>query len=132
MKCYDFALHYEEVKKGVTISVTRTAVLHCGDTDFTLSKISEFLDDMRKIYKDVKRLAKTAHYIDVELTVAEYKRHGGNSCGQLEQLNFDRWYYTGSAENDGIHLEADTRYTEASHDMWLDFERVNILNDIAA
>ena len=132
MKCYDFALHYEEVKRGVTISVTRTAILHCGDTDFTLSKIAEFLDDMRKIYKDVKRLSKDSHYIEVELTVAEYKRHGGNSCGQLEQLNFDRWQYRGEASGIGIRLDADTRYTPAYHDMWLDFEKVDIFNDITA
>ncbi len=132
MKFYDFTLHYEEIKKGVTISITRTAKLECGDSNFTLSKISEFLNDIRKIYRDVKRLSKTAHHIDVELTVSEYKKHGNDLHGQLEQLNFDRWYYIGSAECDGIHLEADERYTELTHDMWLDFAKIDILNDITA
>lgn len=91
-----------------------------------------FIDDIRKIYKDVKRLAKVGHPVEIELTVAEYKRHGSGDHCTLSQGNFDRWEYLGTAEADGIHLDPDGKYTEPSHDIWLDFEKFDPLHDITA
>lgn len=132
MKSYTLNLNYQEKKRGLTVDVTRTATMNCGDSGFELKEIATFLDDVRKIYKDVKRLSKTAHHIEVELSVAEYRIHGIDGHRHSTQENFDFWKYYGSAEEDGIHLEADERYTEPSHDMWLDFGKFDPLNDITA
>lgn len=129
MKIYTLKLNYAEVKKGLKVDVTRTACMNAGDTYFTLSDIAAFLDDIRKIYRDVKRLAEVAHPIEVELTVAEYRRATG---GQLQDKNFDCWTYLGTAEKEGIHLNPDTRYTNECHDIWLDFGKFDPLNDITA
>ena len=122
MKYYKMTLSYQTTKKGLTVDVTRSAVLRCGDTYFTLSDIATFLDDIKKIKNDIKRLAKDGQTIEVELTVSEYKRN--DTTKMLDSVNFDRWTYYGIAYNDGIHLDADVRYTTESHDIWIDFEKI--------
>ena len=132
MKIYTLTLNYTQRKRAERHDVMRNAVLNAGDTYFTLSDIADFLDDVRKIYADVKRLAKLCETVDIELTVAEYKRHGSGVHSNLSQENFDRWTYYGTAENDGIHLDADTRYTTETHDIWMDFAKFDPLHDITA
>ena len=127
MKIYHFNLNYQTVKRGITVDTTRSAVLNAGGNYFNLRDIAEFLDDVKKIYADVKRLAKECKYIDVEICVSEYE----NDSNYIVK-NFDRWTYNGIAEAEGIHLDADTKYTNECHDMWLDFAKFDPLHDITA
>lgn len=127
MKTYHVTLNYETVKRGIKVDTTRTAQLNAGGNYFTLSDICEFLDDLKKIYADVKRLAKDGKWIEVEICVSEYE-----SDTNYITKNFDRWTYYGIAEAEGIHLDADTKYTNECHDIWLDFAKFDPLRDITA
>ena len=131
MKNYTLTLSYVQIKRNERVDVTRSAVLAAGDMAFNLQDIATFLDDIRKIYNDVKRLAKLCETVEIELTVAEYSRHGHDRM-QLRDEDFKCWTYAGIAEADGIHLEPDTRYVPESHDMWLDFGKFDPLHDITA
>lgn len=127
MKIYHVNLNYQTVKRGITVDTMRSAVLNSGGEYFQLSDIAEFLEDIKKIYADVKRLAKNGQWIEVEIYVSDYEDEKNYIV-----RNFDRWTYYGIAEADGIHLDADTKYTNECHDIWLDFAKFDPLHDITA
>ena len=127
MKIYHVNLSYQSVKRGIKVDTMRSAVLNTGGEYFQLSDISEFLEDIKKIYTDVKRLAKNGQWIEVEIYVSDYEDEKNYIV-----RNFDRWTYYGIAEAEGIHLDADTKYTNECHDMWLDFAKFDPLRDITA
>lgn len=101
------------------------------------SKIVEFQKSGNKLLREVKKLLSagqwlefsimTSGYEDVE-EYTEYTQFGPHKS-TCNQLFFNCWKYEGNgmSESDGadlgadggLHLEADTRYTVETHDIWM-------------
>lgn len=121
----DYTMHFETIQysKGTTIKIEKKASLEMGvDTKF--QDIIQFEADVKKILNAIKKAYKRGDYINVDICAANYQTtyHEDGSFTN-EQLTFDRWFYEGLQDNeDGLHMEADARYTEEWHDLWLDYK----------
>lgn len=135
------------IKKGqeITVKVHKDARLGIdpkfmrfedSHTDI-FSKIVEFQKSGNKLLREVKKLLSagqwlefsimTSGYEDVE-EYTEYTQFGPHKS-TCNQLFFNCWKYEGNglAESDGadlgaeggLHLDADTRYTDQMHDIWM-------------
>ena len=97
----------------------RTASFNAG-YDSAFSEMIKFMDDAKKIWRyAMKAKAKNNWY---QLEVTEYTYDGENS-------DLNRWvsrYEPGDEE--GIYLDADTKYTPAERDMYL---TKDLMNDLA-
>lgn len=135
------------VKKGqeITVKVHKDARLGIdpkfmhfenSHTDI-FSKIVEFQKSGNKLLREVKKLLSAGQWLEFSITtsgyedVAEYTQYTqfGPHKSTCNQLFFNCWKYTGNglSESDGadlgvdggLHLEADTRYTDETHDIWI-------------
>lgn len=120
-----YTMHFKtnQYKNGVSITIERKADLELG-VYTSFDDILRFESDVKKILNAVKKAYRNGDYIEVDLCVANYQTDYHDDGGfDNKQLTFDRWYYEGLQDNeDGLHLNADERYTEPSHDLWLDYK----------
>ena len=59
-------------------------------------------------------------YMEMEVIQAAYEGRIDELKQDLEQKDFDRWYFRGrNKDADGIYLDADSRYTSPSRDLFL-------------
>ena len=129
-KNYTLTLSWSTYKNGVFVDCTRNAALNCDGEQFTLRDIRTFLDDVKKIYKQINGFKKNNTYFRVELSIAVYQRKESDKYYN-DQKAFDFWSFSGYIQegDDGIMLRADEKYTPANLDIWLEFKG-DILTDI--
>ena len=129
-KNYTLTLSWSKTEKGVFVDCTRNAVLNTDGESFILSDIRVFLDDVKKIYKQIGVFKKDGTHFRVELSISTYQRKESDKY-YSDQKAFDYWTYSGyiQPDDDGIMLRADEKYTPSSRDIWLEFKG-DILTDI--
>lgn len=135
-------------KPGQTVEVRVQKDAHlCIDPRFMrfedshtdiFSKVVEFQVNANKLLRKVRKLLSAGQYLKLSVTtsgyedVAEYTEQTqfGPHKSTCRQLFFNLWTYEGNGHSDidgadldakegGIHLCADTRYTDERHDIWM-------------
>ena len=122
-KNYAMTLHWQTHKAGLWTDCTRNAVLNCDGEQFQLRDIRTFLDDVKKIYRQIGVFKKDDKSFDLEITVSTYQRKDSDKY-YLDSKDFDRWTFRGCVyqDDDGLYMSADNQYTEANRDFYLTFK----------
>ena len=129
-KNYTLTLSWSKTEKGVFVDCTRNAVLNTDGQQFTLRDIRVFLDDVKKIYKQINAFKKNSTFFRVELSISTYQCKDSDKYYH-DMKAFDFWSFSGYIQegDDGIMLRADEKYTPANLDIWLEFKG-DILTEI--
>lgn len=127
MKTFKITLTTKVNKKGETVEQTFTADLRL-DNNVAFSEMVEFFESVKNLWKKAMTASKKGSYIDMEVVTATYENwHNPNK--PLITKEFNRWTFTGyNDDQDGIYLQADTRYTPAHRDMYL---TKDVMKDLA-
>ena len=120
MKNYIVRLETVTTKKNSETKCKYKAELDLCD-DMRFSEIMEFTDQVKMIWRKAMQASRRGDYMEMEVIEAAYAGRLDELKEELEQKNFDRWYFEGRnyEDTDGIYLQADTRYTPAQRDMYL-------------
>lgn len=121
MKSYEFEITVTKDVRNGSITIQRKAQLVLDDSCL-FHTILLFVEDFRKALSEAKKAAKKKEYVTAEFFISSYS--GWEEEGKiLKQKSFDCWRFEGYLEEeDGLYLPPDLRYTEATKDIWLDYE----------
>lgn len=119
MKSFELKLKVDEIRRRETTERTYKAEINLTDsTDF--SKIIEFMEDIKKVWKKGMAAIKAGFYMELEVTEAVYE-NWLEPEKNLVQKSYNRWVSAPTHEQDseGIYLRPDTRYTDECRGMYL-------------
>lgn len=123
----EFETTFRDGNKEITIRLK--ADLDIG-ADTTFHAIAKFTDDVRELMKEYQHCLKEGNFCKVSLSQSILTYDGE----RFTSTGYNRWEYCGYPTEDGgetgIYLKADTRYTEAEWDMFLEFSD-NVLEELA-
>ena len=125
-KVYDVDFSTVKASSKGTVTTNLSAKLDL-DCDFNescmLSNIADFRDDFRKIMREAQKATRDDRWFSVQVTVATYDRTGSGPEA-FKSVEFYAWCFGGynSIDSDGVYLSPDVRYTDRSHDMYIEFK----------
>lgn len=122
---------FTKAKRNTEIKVTRCAELEYS-IETTFESIERFLEDFKKVLKMYKNCAKEGTFCSVYLSVSTFQVTRNSEF--ITQTNFDGWKYEGNpnldADENGLYLSPDLKYTEAERDIFIDFSE-SIISQLA-
>ena len=119
MKNYIMKLETVTTKEKSELRSRYRAELDICD-DMRFSENEEFTEQVMMIWEKAMQASRRGDYMEMEVIQAAYEGRIDELKHDLEQKDFDRWYFRGrNKDADGIYLDADSRYTSPSRDLFL-------------
>lgn len=128
-KAIEISIEYTKTKRNCQVDIKQKAEVEFGiNTSF--ASIERFIDDFNNVLSAYKHCAGSSTYCKVYLSVATYDQAGNYKT--MRQNSFKGWYFNGipSADDEGLYLSPDIKYTEESHDIYIAFDQ-SLMNQLA-
>lgn len=121
MKNISCEISYEVSTENRVVRVLQKAHL-CFGTETQFHALQKFLRDMDMVIQEYKKCAENIIPCNVYLSVATYYKPEDRD---LETQSFDGWHFEGvpSSDDEGLYLSPDVRYTNETHDIYIDFSK---------
>ena len=120
MKSFDIVLTAATYKRNETIQVKTESKIYLTDDTAFLDDAS-FLDEVKALWKKARKAVKDGSFESIEICESSYD-NWSDPDKYLVQKSFDRWIgymRDQSADDEGIYLRPDERYTALGRDMYL-------------
>lgn len=119
MKSLSFKLAYTKYMKSGRREITIEKEIQI-DRDTTFGDVAEWLDALKKAVAEAVRVRKSSNTYSFELVRSTYTGWHHSEDAPLVQRSYDRWTAYGEEQDEeGVHLNPDTRYTMEYWDLYL-------------
>lgn len=128
-KAIEISIEYTNTKRNCQADIKQKAEVEFG-VNTVFASIERFMDDFNKVLSAYKHCAESNTYCKVYLSVAAYDQAGNYQT--TRQNSFRGWFFEGTpnADDEGLYLSPDIKYTEESHDIYIAFDK-SLLNQLA-